>query len=256
MKRNGGPGTARNRALDSLPTTVRYVAFLDSDDEWSDDHLANAREALGAGYDVYFSDLTQLQQAVGAFARGGRIRPAEHPSIGGNTHLHRFIGDMVEQIVVGNVIGTSTVVFNFQQIPDVRFRPELRHAGEDYLFWIELAARGARFAFSDKIEATYGKGVNVYSGASWGTETHLARVANELQYYRLCRRQFPLSRCARKALQGKTRALQVDAIRDLLRRIRRRQPPPLAWIKDIVRSDPGILLTCVPIALRIATNRA
>jgi succinoglycan biosynthesis protein ExoW len=252
---NGGPGAARNHALDGLPPAVRYVAFLDSDDEWVDDHLANARDALAAGFDVYFSDLTQLQQSVGAFARAGRIRPAEHPTIAGKEHLHRFVGDMVEQILVGNVIGTSTVVFDFQRMPEVRFRPELRHAGEDYLFWIELAARGARFAFSDRIEATYGKGVNVYSGAGWGTEMHLVRVANELQYYRLCRREFRLSRNAQQALQGRTRDLRVDAIRDLLHRVRQGKPPPLAWVKDIVRSDPKIMLMCLPIALRIAAER-
>lgn len=252
---NGGPGAARNRALDSLPPTVRHVAFLDSDDEWSDDHLANALDALGAGFDVYFSDLTQLQQSVGAFARAGRIRPAEHPSIAGKEHLHRFVGDMVEQILVGNIIGTSTVVFDFQRMPAVRFRPELRHAGEDYLFWIELAAQGARFAFSDRTEATYGKGVNVYSGAGWGTETHLVRVANELQYYRLCQREFRLSPNAQEALLGRTRDLRVDAIRDLLHRVRQRKLPPLAWVKDIIRSDPKIMLMCVPIALRIAAER-
>lgn len=50
---NGGPGSARNRALEALAGRVCYVAFLDSDDEWSDDHLARALLALQQGFDVY-----------------------------------------------------------------------------------------------------------------------------------------------------------------------------------------------------------
>ena len=72
-QKNSGPGAARNTALASLNDKVRYVAFLDSDDEWSNDHLANALHALQAGYDAYFADHTQLGQTIGAFSRVGEF---------------------------------------------------------------------------------------------------------------------------------------------------------------------------------------
>lgn len=53
---NAGPAAARNKGLDNVPQGTQYVAFLDSDDEWIDTHLANATAALGSGYDFYFSD--------------------------------------------------------------------------------------------------------------------------------------------------------------------------------------------------------
>ena len=48
---NGGPASGRNRGLDGLEENDRYVAFLDSDDEWMPMHLAHALRALSAGHD-------------------------------------------------------------------------------------------------------------------------------------------------------------------------------------------------------------
>src|SRR6476646_7203616 len=48
---NRGPAAARNRGLDEVPRDIDYVAFLDSDDEWSPAHLRNAARALGHGFD-------------------------------------------------------------------------------------------------------------------------------------------------------------------------------------------------------------
>jgi len=39
---NAGPGGARNTGLNSVPAESRFVAFLDSDDEWAPEHLSNA----------------------------------------------------------------------------------------------------------------------------------------------------------------------------------------------------------------------
>src|SRR5262249_35341512 len=36
---NAGPGGARNMGLDHVPADSSYVALLDSDDEWTNDHL-------------------------------------------------------------------------------------------------------------------------------------------------------------------------------------------------------------------------
>nr|WP_315247519.1 glycosyltransferase family 2 protein [uncultured Albidiferax sp.] len=57
---NGGLGAARNTDLNHVPVGIRYIAFLDSDDEWSQNHLARSTEALGAGYDFYFTNHHQL----------------------------------------------------------------------------------------------------------------------------------------------------------------------------------------------------
>ena len=189
LQPNRGPGAARNTALDNLDPATRFVAFLDSDDEWAEDHLSNALFALGRGFDFYFADLFQLNQSVSGFARAGRIKADDHPRIlGGADSLREFRGNMLVQIVTGNVIGTPTVVYDVRKFRDVRFRTEYLNAGEDYLFWMDLAQRGARFAFSIEPEVTCGAGVNVYTGSGWGTPQHFLRIHNEMKYRNSCPR--------------------------------------------------------------------
>ena len=148
---NAGPGSARNMGLDALPPTARYVAFLDSDDEWSTDHLARGTAALEQGFDLYFANHYQLGQEVGAFERASRINIANHPPLPGGTNLHAYNGDIFNQILTGNVIGTSTVIYRLENFKDIRFRTDLTTAGEDYLFWMTLAKAGARVTFSSQI---------------------------------------------------------------------------------------------------------
>src|SRR5690349_15450432 len=47
---NGGVGAARNAGLESIDSSSTYVAFLDSDDIWDEDHLQQGIQALRAGY--------------------------------------------------------------------------------------------------------------------------------------------------------------------------------------------------------------
>ena len=69
---------------------------------------------------------------------------------------------MFDQIIRGNPIGTSTVVYDFARHAAQRFKVEFTNAGEDYLFWMQLVRSGARIAFSSRSQAQYGKGVNIY----------------------------------------------------------------------------------------------
>src|SRR5215831_13035597 len=64
LETNSGPGAARNQGLDLLDSDVNYVAFLDSDDEWVENHLRNACFALDHGQDFYFSDFFHLNQTI------------------------------------------------------------------------------------------------------------------------------------------------------------------------------------------------
>lgn len=239
---NGGPSAARNRALDALAGKVRYIAFLDSDDEWSENHLARALLALDQNHDVYFADLLQLGAEVSGFRRAGRIDPAQHPILTGADHLHVYQGDMFEQILSGNIIGTPTVVYDAHRFPAIRFRSEFRNAGEDYLFWLDLNQAGARFAFSSCCEAVCGRGVNVYSGAGWGTETHFLRLHNEMKYRKLVPRLFLVTASQRARLNAQIAQLRQAMVRDLLHRLTHRRSLPWQWIWDHARIDPKTYL--------------
>ncbi|BDT66482.1 hypothetical protein os1_06450 [Comamonadaceae bacterium OS-1] len=239
LQPNGGPGAARNTGLNRVPTATRYIAFLDSDDEWSNDHLSRAVHALEAGYEFYFTDHYQLNSTVGAFARAGRIQPSDHPQLPGTQRgLHAYQGDLLDQIIRGNVIGTSTVLYDFLRFPKNRFKVEFTNAGEDYLFWMDIAHSGAKVAFSSQCEAHYGSGVNVYAGTGWGSEKHLLRVHNEIKYKKLTCKLFPITEPQRAHIQNNLNTLRTSFAQDLLHRIMHRKKLPLALLKEHFQLDP------------------
>jgi succinoglycan biosynthesis protein ExoW len=253
---NAGPGAARNTGLDHTPTGTRYIAFLDSDDEWSSDHLARAVQALQAGFDLYFADHLQLGQTSGAFARAGRISPADHPRLAVDAEaLYAYRGDLMDQIIRGNVIGTSTVVYDYTRFPKSRFRAEFTNAGEDYLFWMSLASQGARSAFSSRIAATYGKGVNVYSSAGWGSDEHLLRVHNELKFKKTIGRLFPITPSQQAHISEGIDALRDAFARDLIRRLRRLQRTSISLLGRHLLLDPVSYLRLPVLAVSLVLAR-
>jgi succinoglycan biosynthesis protein ExoW len=219
---NAGPGAARNAALDQVGDDAQFVAFLDSDDRWRPQHLSRALVALASGADVYFSNLVHLNADASAFERSGRIAAIAKSPISAELGLWAFDGDMLNQVVMGNLIGTPTVVYRHGRFADHRFRPEFRRAGEDYLFWMGLAAKKARFCFGTEPMVDCGRGVNVYSGAGWGTDGFARRLYDELLYRIASEREFQLSAPANKHVKAQKRALAESFGADLAHRVRHR----------------------------------
>jgi succinoglycan biosynthesis protein ExoW len=252
---NGGPGSARNAGLDALTDDTDFVAFLDSDDEWTSNHIEHAVSALQAGYDFYFSNLYQVAANVGAFERAGRITPSEHQPLPIGDGFYAFRGDMTQQIILGNVIGTPSVVFLFPPFRDIRFRTEYRRAGEDYLCWLEFARRGARIVFSMEPEVQCGRGVNVFCGSGWGTDGHIERLFDEYHYTRVILSEFVTGKGLRNAVHEKLTQLRRAIVRALLHDIRRGRPLPLARFFTYVKNDPFFPFAVPAELLRTAIGR-
>lgn len=254
---NAGPAAARNKGLEHVPAGTSYVAFLDSDDEWIDTHLANASSALREGYDFYFADHFQLNQTVSAFNRARRIQVGQHPRMGQADHLHAYAGDMFDQILVGNIIGTSTVVYRFEKFPALRFREEFVYAGEDYLFWLELATLTKKIAFSSLCECVYGEGVNIFAGSGWGTEKSLTRLHHEIKYKKALPRLFRLNAAQLASNRESVTALQRSFVADVLHRLAHRKPIGGRFLLDHFSIDPQFVLYFIPVAvgLKLGTRR-
>jgi succinoglycan biosynthesis protein ExoW len=256
MPKNSGQGAARNKGLDNVRPGTEYVAFLDSDDEWTEDHLSNAVNALDAGHDFYFSDFYQLAQTVSAFTRAKRINPSNHRALAGQTNLHVFESDMFSQIIVGNVLGMSTIVYRVSCAPDLRFREDFRSCGEEYLFWCSLSKRTSRIAFSSNIECTYGPGVNTFSGATFGRDGAIRRVHDEIRYLKAIRLEYACTPQQSRHLRRRIHTMRTDFVRELLHRLARGRSlePKLCW--SIVKMDPLCVPLSAPIAARVALDAA
>lgn len=187
-KPNGGPGSARNHALDRI-AAVEAVAFLDSDDAWPAAHLANIREALARGADFYFADHTPPGATVTRFAETGFLDAAAIAAA--RPGIAEFHGDLVGLILENSPVGTSTVAYRLARMPALRFQPHWR-AGEDTLFWLEAVRVARRVFFSAADRVTYGRGVNIFADCPWGTRADLTRLRHSAAFHMHVARHVPL----------------------------------------------------------------
>jgi succinoglycan biosynthesis protein ExoW len=216
QQKNAGVGCARNTGLDRVEPDTDYVAFLDSDDVWTDSHIEHALWAFQHGYDFYFADHYQLDQATTAFKRAGRILVENHPRIHPSEPIHEYSGDMFDQIITGNIIGTSTVAYNFSKFSNLRFLPDFHNAGEDYDFWIRLTSLTQRIAFSSVPECRYGSGVNLFSNSGWGTDKYLHVAHDLLKYKKHILKNFKLTEAQKTLIVTAIRKHRIEYARGLL----------------------------------------
>ena len=253
---NSGPAGARNTGLNHVLPGTRYIAFLDSDDAWLPDHLARAVAALEAGHDFYFSDFYQLHQTEGAFARAGRLNISQHPLLPQSApDLHAYQGDMLNQIITGNVIGTPTVVYAYERFKHVRFNTKFTAAGEDYLFWMDLVKQGAKIAFSSLPEVRCGQGVNIYSGSNWGSPQFLSRTHHELNYRKETLRLYDLTPVQRHFVETCLQELRRAFISDLVHRVRHLKTIPFGLLLRHLKSDPHTFLLMPSILSTLAFKK-
>ncbi|WNO60682.1 glycosyltransferase family A protein [Rheinheimera sp. MMS21-TC3] len=178
---NTGVSAARNAGLDLVANDVEYVAFLDPDDVWLETHLSSALAALDKNSDFHFANFTHIGQSIGAFERTKFFQITEHKLLL-KPDIYQYCTDMVRQITTVNIIGTSTVVYRFSLAKKVRFERQFTFAGEDYLMWLALIACCFKISFTSSITAHYGEGVNLFSGAIWGSRHMCVRLLDEINY--------------------------------------------------------------------------
>jgi succinoglycan biosynthesis protein ExoW len=191
-QRNAGPGAARNLALDSMPTDILTVAFLDSDDIWCAQHLENARTSLVAGADFYFADHRRDEDQDTRFtqcgfrADGARITTS-------NPNLRWCDTSMLfRAIIQRSPVGTSTIALRRSSVGTKRFPTNFRSAGEDSIFWLELLTPGVRIACSRDNEVQYGRGVSIFNHRSWGDERSMRTTLDQMRAQLYLRRNFKL----------------------------------------------------------------
>lgn len=180
-KTNGGVASARNAGIDAVAPNVKYISLLDPDDVWLPDHLELALAALETGSDFHFNNFTHIGQTVGAFERAGYITPSEHPKLN-NDYNHSYQGEIVRQITTANVIGASSVTYNFEKHKHSRFKTDFRFAGEDYLMWLDITRNSEGISFTNKITTHCGEGINLFSGAVWCSAHLSKRLFDEINY--------------------------------------------------------------------------
>lgn len=236
---NAGPAAARNRALDSLGPEVSHVAFIDSDDAWSPGHLQRMMSAFDAGADFFFSDYQRPHEPESCFAKC-KLNAAAHPLIKGQDRLHWYSGDFFDALLKGSPAGTSTIGYHFAAMRTLRFATEL-WVCEDILFWMQIAKRSTRIAFSDICGVQCGIGVNIFEGATWGSMARLKRNLGHVVYHLDVEKMFELSVPQQEWNQRFMRGLDADFAHGILAYALRGKRGWIQVLKDYSTKRPHVL---------------
>jgi succinoglycan biosynthesis protein ExoW len=177
---NGGAGAARNTGLDAVPANARVVAFLDSDDAWSEDHLTRALAAIEAGAELYFAKTAGMDDLDApsdeAWPGAAEIRS---PFAVPDTHVlnERFLAYTIRR-----GLPLQTLVVRSTLCRSIRFATHLHRAGEDLTFTLALTRVSQLNVFSNRVEASLGRGVNIYrSTLTHGSPDAIPRLLDEVQ---------------------------------------------------------------------------
>ena len=256
---NAGPAAARNRGLDHVSKDTPFVAFLDSDDSWSAPFLPDAVSVLAQGFDLFIGNTRR-----GGIERSGlewekdskrNLDPKQHRLIDAQRDIYQFQGDFFDLLVHRtNIISASAMAYRFDRFPSLRFRTEL-FQGEDRLFKLALGQKLDKVAFSPKVYADEGEGVNIFDKAGWGTEGSLRLVANYISLSKIILGEIELNpnqqTHIRRCLTGSRQSFAAS----LLHLLRHRKPVGWRQVRATIRDDPAIAALLLPEIIRLAGRR-
>lgn len=232
---NQGAAVARNTGIEFASNKAQYIAFLDSDDTWTKDHLSNASKGFQLGADFYFSDIKSLEGNSTRFKKN-KYNITAHVKLLDSLYHHQ--GSLLTDILQYNVVATPTVVYKFEMAKNLRFINTYQNAGEDHLFWMALSQYSQKTIFSTNVEASFGEGINIFSGSSWGSNRAITRIYHDLLFKKSISKQFTLNPQQSKIVNDHIKGLRMCFAQNFLHKIINRKPLELLACKRIFLLDP------------------
>lgn len=238
-QKNSGASAARNLGLDSVPASVKFVAFLDSDDVWPEDHLANALVAFDAGADFYFANHKRSDWEQDKFSMI-KLRIDDHPLVVPAHGIREYQGERVLSLIRDHMIQTSTVVFKTETVSSLRFPVDL-HIFEDEVFWVNSFRMARRIFFSPRIESFMGRGVNISQGGGWGSDKSCSLLLHYAKFWRAMPSLIECDAELEKYRQKMIKSVKRELLAALLYRVKRARVFPLGLLGrlmiNVMRKD-------------------
>ncbi len=256
---NAGPGAARNKGLDNVPPGTRFVTFLDSDDQWTGPFLADAVCALEQGYDLFIGNSTRTGIDRTRFEWDAsdalNIRAAEHPSVDAARDIYEYRGNFFDLLVRrSSIIGPTTLAYRFDRFPSVRFNPALFN-GQDRLFKLTLGQHLQRVAFSPRLYAEEGEGVNIFDKSQWGSPTSLRLLSSYIRLSKCILAEIALSPAQRRHVANHLADSRRSFTASTLHLLKQRTPLDWRTIFATLREDPATAAAFLPTLFGILRRR-
>ncbi|MFN3983855.1 MAG: glycosyltransferase family 2 protein [Rhodocyclaceae bacterium] len=256
---NGGPGAARNTALDNVPADADYVALMDSDDAWEDGFLDAAVDALERGYDLFFADSKRYSNATSRFHYdrnpANNLRAEDHLVIDEARALFEFRGDFFDFLVRrSNILGPSTTVYRRAVAPDLRFREQFFN-GQDRVFKLELGRHLGRVAFTPRVLGIEGEGINIFDSANWGTPKSISLLSSYIEMTKFILREIPLSEAQRDYVRRQLQRNRHSFAANLLHLMVKRDKINMEVVTRTFRRDPMTMLLLAPNLAKATLNK-
>lgn len=187
---NLGAGPARNRAIDLARGEV--IAFLDADDEWLPNFLAEQIRMIDAGWDMAYADAELFGDAA----------PSEHtfmesaPSAGEVT-----VSSLLEfrcNVITSGTIARKDAILAAGSFETVDTR------AQDFHLWLRMARNGSRIGYSNKVLLKYRVHTENLSGDS------ISRVEREIAVFKRVKATIELSPDELSTLEHQLRSLEID----------------------------------------------
>ena len=247
---NAGPGAARNTGLSLVPETAQIIAFLDSDDIWSPEHLSQARKAFDRGADLFLANWEELSGS----SMLDRLLPlliGESTVSGPGASLYWHHGVLAERHLAQPFFYLSATALRREALGHVRFNEKLRHAGEDFLYAFELAREQPSFWFSPVVTVLSREGVNIYRSVCWGTEASFRGQLDAIMSRRAVLEASGLAGGSVVSARRQLHRYRVDFLLQALYCIRQGRTAPLRTAMRVVIADPAVLLTLPALFLQL-----
>ena len=241
VQKNSGAAKARNTGLDNVPEYATFIAFLDSDDEWTPHHLSNAVHMLNQDYDFYFADHKRCEWNEGKFAMVG-LSLEQNKLFADSNELYEYTGEILRPVMHDHLIQTSSVVYSKQAMNDIRFPVDLV-LGEDEIFWVKAMRRANKIGFCSHIEVLMGKGVNISQGGDWGNTRSFELMEQNLRYWQSIPDLLPEEAELKSLKKLRIHQLRRNLAASVLHNLRCGLVLPMRPIFCFTRSDPLWLLS-------------
>ncbi|MBB6484480.1 glycosyltransferase family 2 protein [Rhizobium lusitanum] len=247
---NAGPGGARNTGLNNVPAESRFVAFLDSDDEWAPEHLSNAFgtlthykadcywDSIDGGKEFYYHfSIAELGKSTDT------LRLSDKPSV---VEIPNIASVMLQD---WSFLHMSCMVIGRPLIEKIRFEPTLRLAAEDVLFFCDCILAAKRVLLCEDAGALRGEGVNIFHSIDNDSPQFLRQQFNTWTALNTLEQRFsrrPQDVAAIRLYKNRARR---QALWSQARQVKRRQMPQFALLAKWALRDPAILQSAMQLAV-------